>query len=440
MGRQRLVAIAQMKNEIDIVEPFVRHHAHYVDLIMAVDDGSVDGTYETLIALRDEGLPLVVRSQPVVGHNHAAIINQLMRDAVSDFSADWIIPIDVDEFIEPPQGQSLADVLGSFGSDLLTYGWSNFAWDRELDFLVEVNPVLRLTRRMPVRGDHKKVIVPAGLARSASGALGQGSHGFSVDGKPVVPKNLVEVSLCHFPIRSVAQCLSKTATQTLQYEAAGPRETGIGVHYREPFQRMLAGADELAAIMPSLSRHYGAYPPDATAEVLSDAPLRYVGGALRYTKRDVNFLFNIVTTAHSIAQAHGFKNQQIADFAKEIIGATPKSVGVDAIKRVLHLSAKFEEFERLVAAQKLSIESTENLLAQARGLKDALVNDNHTLSATLQELLARQNVTLAKLTEAEAKFDAITSSTSWRITTPLRFLAGRLQSTLSRKTGAVPVR
>jgi glycosyltransferase involved in cell wall biosynthesis len=50
-----LIAITRMKNELDIIEAFVRHHAHSFDKLIVLDDGSTDGTLDILKALQAEG-------------------------------------------------------------------------------------------------------------------------------------------------------------------------------------------------------------------------------------------------------------------------------------------------------------------------------------------------------------------------------------------------
>ncbi|MBQ1762801.1 MAG: glycosyltransferase family 2 protein, partial [Aquincola sp.] len=54
------LALGMVKNEADIVEAFVRHNLHFVDLMVLLDNGSTDGTRDILEALQKEGLPLLV--------------------------------------------------------------------------------------------------------------------------------------------------------------------------------------------------------------------------------------------------------------------------------------------------------------------------------------------------------------------------------------------
>ena len=56
----RLIGIAMVRNEADIIEAFVRHNLTVLDALVVVDHGSLDGTGEILALLQREGLPLRV--------------------------------------------------------------------------------------------------------------------------------------------------------------------------------------------------------------------------------------------------------------------------------------------------------------------------------------------------------------------------------------------
>jgi N-acetylglutamate synthase/N-acetylornithine aminotransferase len=42
------IAVTRIKNEADIIEAFVRHHAHYFDAILVSDDASTDDSLPIL--------------------------------------------------------------------------------------------------------------------------------------------------------------------------------------------------------------------------------------------------------------------------------------------------------------------------------------------------------------------------------------------------------
>ncbi len=112
----KVVGLYLLRNEADIIETNLRHHfAVLIDEAIVVDNGSTDGTMELLVDLADD-LPLQLASE--VGHMYQAErVTRMARFATLQ-GADWVIPIDADEFWvgtdTPPR-----DVLEEAPSDVL---------------------------------------------------------------------------------------------------------------------------------------------------------------------------------------------------------------------------------------------------------------------------------------------------------------------------------
>lgn len=295
-----LVAISRVKNEIDIIEAFVRHHSHYFDRLIIADNGSTDGTYEVLLALKEAGFPLVLMQEPIVGYDQSAHMSRLLQMAVEDGSADWIVPLDADEFIEPPEGTTLSEVIRAEPTEVLRAAWSNFAWSPEED-VTERNPVVRMRLRMPRSPAHlDKVLIPAGLV-TPDAVLLQGNHALSVSGQSLPARRLDTISLCHYPIRSIAQYAAKIAVGYLQYAATPGWDRLSGFHYIDPFRVLARDGDEFAAAAAAHSRHYSLsneWPQDGPPR---EAPLRYTGERLQFAASSKPILTNILFCAEAIA-------------------------------------------------------------------------------------------------------------------------------------------
>ncbi len=171
----KLVAVSRVRNEADIIEAFVRHHAVLFDKLIVLDDGSCDGTYEALLMLQAEGLPLVVLRAPVIGYEQSRYMTRLLQMAVDQFGADWVAPLDADEFIEIEDGTTLAEELSGKENRLLSLAWHNFEWLPEYENDSERNPVILQRRRRPARPDHNKLLVPAGLVDETTRLLARES-------------------------------------------------------------------------------------------------------------------------------------------------------------------------------------------------------------------------------------------------------------------------
>lgn len=58
------ICISMVKNEQDIIEPFVRHNARFFDAMVILDNGSADNTRAILLELSRELGTLLVLDQP----------------------------------------------------------------------------------------------------------------------------------------------------------------------------------------------------------------------------------------------------------------------------------------------------------------------------------------------------------------------------------------
>src|SRR5262249_25267225 len=74
----KLIAISRVKNEADIIEAFVRHHAQHFDTLIVLDDGSTDSTYGILQSLLAEGIPLTLLREASVGNEQARYMTRLL--------------------------------------------------------------------------------------------------------------------------------------------------------------------------------------------------------------------------------------------------------------------------------------------------------------------------------------------------------------------------
>ena len=91
----RLVAVTRIRNEDDIVEAFVRHHAAMVDHHVFLDNGSNDRTVEILKSLRTEGVGVSIFSNRSPVFVEVAQNTHLLRHALA-LGADWVLHLDCD--------------------------------------------------------------------------------------------------------------------------------------------------------------------------------------------------------------------------------------------------------------------------------------------------------------------------------------------------------
>ena len=105
------LALGMVKNEADIVEAFVRHNLHFVDLMVLLDNGSTDGTRDILEALQKEGLPLLVIDDPVFGYFQSEKMTELYRRTVPVFQPEVVYLLDADEFMRAPDRAAMDGLM-----------------------------------------------------------------------------------------------------------------------------------------------------------------------------------------------------------------------------------------------------------------------------------------------------------------------------------------
>lgn len=296
----KLIAISRVKNEVDIIEAFVRHHAESFEKLVIVDDASNDGTYELLLSLQAAGLPLVLMRESAVGYEQSRDMTRLLKMVANHFAADWIIPLDADEFVETREGTTLAEVLRTQRAEILKVAWNNFVWRPE-DDMSEPNPVVRMRLRMPPSPDHlDKVLIPARPLIDGI-VLAQGNHDLLLNGEILPSRRLDSVALCHFPIRSLQQYAAKIAVGYLQYAATPGWDRKVGFHYIKPFRILSQDVEEFARSATAQSRHYSLSDDWPNEEQPRDAPLRYLGGPLQFVASPKPILANVLHCAEAIA-------------------------------------------------------------------------------------------------------------------------------------------
>jgi hypothetical protein len=294
-----LVAIARIRNEDDIVEAFVRHHAAMVDRLILLDNDSNDRTRAILQALKQEGLPITLFASRSIAFAEAAHNTFLARQAVA-LGADWIVCLDCDEFVDQrhiPGG--LRDYLAAKPHEVLHLhaGLVNYIGTEADD---------RSEAIVPVRIRHRdrdfcatKVFVRALLVRHGA-ALENGNHNVVVHGVPLGHQRDHNLVLAHYPMRSGWQMLAKAVVGRLKVLAAGAAEGAAATHYTDLLSNFEAHPEYFDRTFADARRAVG-------AAIVADA-IDYLGGALRYTIADdtrVHAVLSVLKCAEALARRHG---------------------------------------------------------------------------------------------------------------------------------------
>jgi hypothetical protein len=303
----KLVGIGTVKNEADIIESFVRHNLGRLDALVLIDDGSVDGTREILLALEGEGLNLVTLAwDGSVGHEQSMKLSELLLVLTSRMNVDWVFPLDADEAIDCVSRVALERNL----KKIPRQGVGIVPWRTYIpaatDDWAEINPFRRILHRKAREAPQfYKVVLPGWQLGCGPIVIATGSHSArSATGFKQLTMNLLEeVSLAHFPVRSPDQLVSKVIGGWLSMCATGFGRPSRAFHWRDMYAQFMRDGSPGTAEIERLARCYSGQSDDGGRTY---SPVRMAGpSALRQTmNRRLPTFVTIAQTAEYIIK-HG---------------------------------------------------------------------------------------------------------------------------------------
>lgn len=241
----RLVGVAMVRNEADIIEAFVRTNLVMLDVLYIVAHRCTDGTAEILQAMYREGLQIRLMDLAEEAFRQEHYTNVAARTAFRDERADFVFPLDADEFVRADDRASLEAALGELPPQSLgAMPWINYvptAQDRP-----SPHPLMRLERRIrmspaeKLRLDYAKVAVGRWFESLPSARIQEGGHAV-FDGTRQVPAFQCHgVTLAHFPVRSEEQLAKKAVLGWLALLLRGHEveASEIAAHWRALFARL----------------------------------------------------------------------------------------------------------------------------------------------------------------------------------------------------------
>lgn len=266
----RLIGVAIVRNEADIVEAFARTNLVLLDALHVMVHRSTDGTREILQALAGEGLPLRLSEIAEESFNQEYHVTKAARLAFRDERADFVFPLDADEFVRADSRAALEQSLASLAAEHVgALPWLTYvptANDRPSEL-----PLQRLDRRFrlsPVAAldlNYCKVVVGSWFAARADARILEGNHAVFARNEQLATARCPDVTVCHFPIRSAEQLWKKAALGWIAQLASGRdlESSGVSGHWRQIFRNLkdngvLSEADMrsfVAAYVPPQSRH-----------------------------------------------------------------------------------------------------------------------------------------------------------------------------------------
>ncbi|MFZ5484022.1 MAG: glycoside hydrolase family 99-like domain-containing protein [Pseudomonadota bacterium] len=265
--RFKLVVVAMVANEADIIEAFVLENLRFADHMIIACHRPLDGTREILEALVERGLPVRLHDIQTLAFDKAGTIHRLVCEAVEDLGADWVIPLDADEFVDGPDRAGLEAALAALGPTHAWVPWLNHV-PTAMDDPAEPHPLKRIQHRyvypIPTPTDNVfvwKVMLRSELIRPylRRYELMKGAHRlvFRSTNEPChQPIAVLDgVYLRHFPVRSPEQMALKVGIGRLGRALLGGHQAEGGVHWDSIWSGVSRGDSGLSA-MQSAVRTY----------------------------------------------------------------------------------------------------------------------------------------------------------------------------------------
>jgi hypothetical protein len=275
----KVVMTLLVRDEADIIHAVVEHHlALGVDLIIATDNRSVDGTRETLDEYACAGRVRVL-DEPADDYEQWLWVTRMARLAAVEHEADWVFHADGDEFWFPDPGAGgLKEAFARVPARC------NVATVLRRNFPPAAHEHGHFSERLVVRDDRSLNPLGQPLAGKVCHRadpdvwVGQGNHEIAAhELRPWTGR--LPLTILHFPLRTYAQLERKVVHGGCAYARNASLPPWIGAGWRWLYERHLAG---------ELRAYYNGQIPTAPALAAGFASGRYaVDTRLRRFCREV---------------------------------------------------------------------------------------------------------------------------------------------------------
>jgi len=269
----KIVVVSLIADSADVVESFVRHSLTFADEMLIVEHNSSDTTWEILEQLAAEGLPIHIRRFSSVELVHAEVMTDLMWEAMHEYGADLVLPIDADEFLVAEQSFDIRDFLGRLSTNQV---YMVHHWQYELVYPEKNKDMFLLDRdacRRKKPGTAPKVILGKSIAEKMQFQLAQGCHYAYrlIDGmeNKIAVRPLPQLHLAHYQWRSQGQIVSKVINGWVSNAAKYSVHTARCAYWKRHFDTLRRG-ESLELRIPAEDKM-----PANLAAYAGEASLRY---------------------------------------------------------------------------------------------------------------------------------------------------------------------
>jgi hypothetical protein len=301
----KIVALTVVRNELDILEAFVRYHLEVVDHMVIADHRSIDGSSELLRELEGEGLPLSVRPLTSPLFHQRQTMTEMMWEAAETMRPDLILMLDADEFVASDGPRPVRATLESLTDTApTTIPWRTYVPTPD-DDQSDPNPLTRIVHRRASEPRQKyKVAVPGRFAGDRDYGLSNGSHRLVLWGSraEVAAVNVPGLFLAHYPVRTVEQLSAKLVGFWAGRVGRTDRPPKLNLNKRKIIAQLARKGDPSPEWLRDVALSYGTpYDVDGVPRLVRD-PLEPVPAQRYPAVTGVSTLGILADTIEEVAQ------------------------------------------------------------------------------------------------------------------------------------------
>lgn len=296
-----------VKNEIDIIETFIRYHLSFLDGMVILDNGSTDGTKEIILRLIKEDLPIHLIFDDSPAYNQSEMTTDMFYETIRRFNPKFILPLDVDEFLTSYSGKNIRDILDKEAvNDAVNYiSWVTYV-PTEKDDESEMDVLKRIKHRRSEQNNYdEKILISTSIANKYKIKIKHGNHGLEKINNVYFEENkLTNLNLAHFPVRSIEQMKSKYIVGWLAH-LARPQQVIFDWYYY--YNIIKSGREFTISDLTKMALYYDVINKNQKMEIVEDPlNLSLVNDfQLKYTSLNkVNYLNNVLNHTETLARKY----------------------------------------------------------------------------------------------------------------------------------------
>jgi len=248
----RLLMTMVVRDEADIVEANLAFHLSAgVDFVLALDNGSRDGTTRILESYAASGLLHLIR-EPRIDIGRGESQTMLARLAATEFDADWVVTADADQFYWP-RGGTLKGILEAVPEryGVVTAPRRVFVPRPSNEPFFADRMTVRLALENPINDPASPFRPQSNVVHRAhpSTVVAPGNRGVT-GGRHIQLGGWYPIEVLHFPLRSLEQSEKKFVAANPGWLGNAVRAKALAAYkdgrFREYYEAVVVDDDQLA--------------------------------------------------------------------------------------------------------------------------------------------------------------------------------------------------